>query len=78
MRTTLRWRFWLETGIAIVTGALFVITFVQKDWVEVVFDFNPDSQSGILEWLIVSLLLVVTITLFSLARDEWRRARVAI
>jgi hypothetical protein len=78
MRKPLRWRFWLETGMAIVTSILFVITLVQRDWIEVVFGVNPDSRSGILEWLIVAALLVVTITLFTLASYEWCRARVAI
>ena len=78
MTNALRWRFWLETGMAIVTGILFVITLVQRDWIEVVFGIDPDNHNGTLEWLIVGALLVVTITLFVLASYEWRRARAAI
>jgi hypothetical protein len=78
LRKALRWRFWLETGMAIVTSILFVITLVQRDWIEVVFGVDPDSRMGTLEWLIVAALLVVTITLFTLASYEWRKARVAI
>jgi Mg2+/Co2+ transporter CorB len=74
----LRWRFWLETGVAIATGVLFVITLVQRDWIEVVFGIDPDNRSGTLEWLIIAALLVVTITLVTLASYEWRRTRVAI
>jgi hypothetical protein len=74
----LRWRFWLETGVAIATGILFVITLVRRDWIEVVFGIDPDNSSGTLEWLIIAALLVVTITLFTLASYEWRRTRVAI
>ena len=78
MRKALKWRFWLETGVAIATGILFVITLVQRDWIEVVFGIDPDNSSGTLEWLIIGALLVVTITLFTLASYEWRRTRVAI
>ena len=78
MRNALRRRFWLETGMAIVTSILFVITLVQRDWIEVVFRVDPDNNNGTLEWLIVGVLLVVTITLFTLASYEWRRARTAI
>lgn len=78
MRNVLRRRFWLETGMAIVTSILFVITLVQRAWIEVVFNVDPDNRSGSLEWLIVGALLVVTITLFTLASYEWRRARTAI
>ena len=78
MRNVLRRRFWLETGMAIVTSMLFVITLVQKAWIEIVFNVDPDNRSGVLEWLIVGALLVVTITLFTLASYEWRRVRTAI
>lgn len=78
MRNALRRRFWLETAMAIVTSILFVITLVQRDWIEIVFGVDPDNRNGTLEWLIVGALLVVTITLFTLASYEWRRARAAI
>lgn len=75
MTKVLRWRFWLETVIASITTILFVITLVQRDWIEVVFGIDPDNRNGTLEWLIVGVLLVVTILLFTLASYEWRRAR---
>jgi hypothetical protein len=74
----LKWRFWLETGVAIATGVMLVITLVRRYWIEVVFGIDPDNSSGTLEWLIIAALLVVTITLFTLASYEWRRTRVAI
>jgi hypothetical protein len=74
----IRGRFWLEMGMAIVTSMLFVLTLVQRDWIELVFGLDPDQNNGTLEWLIVGALLVVTITLFTLASSEWRRARATI
>ena len=78
MRNALRWCFWLEAGMATVTTILFVITLVQRDWIEIVLGVDPDNRNGSLEWLIVGALLVVTIALFTLASYEWRRARAAI
>ena len=78
MRNALRRRFWLETGIAIITGILFVITLIRNDWIEIVFRVDPDNNNGTFEWLIVGALLLVTITLFILASYEWRRARAAL
>lgn len=78
MRNALRRRFWLEAGMATVTSILFVITLVQRDWIEVVFGADPDNRNGTLEWLIVGVLLLVTITLFTLVSYEWRRARAAL
>ena len=77
MRNGLRRRFWLETGLAIVTSIVFVLTVVQRDWIEIVFGVDPDQGNGTLEWLIVVTLLVVTIALFTLASNEWRKARAA-
>jgi hypothetical protein len=75
MKTALRFRFWAEMGLAIITGILFVITFVWNDWIEIVFHVDPDGGNGAVEWLIVGVLLVATITSVVLARSEWRRAR---
>ncbi len=78
MRNALRQRFWLETGMAIVTSIVFMITLVRNDWIEVAFGVEPDSNNGTLEWLIVGVLVFVSITLFALASYEWRRARTAV
>ena len=78
MTKALRGRFWFETGLAIVTGILFVITLVCHDWIEIIFKVDPDQGSGLLEWLVVGALLVVTIVLFVLARYEWRKAQAAL
>ena len=78
MRNALRRRFWLESGLAIITGILFVVTLVQRNWIEVAFGVDPDNGNGTLEWLIVAAFLVVTIALFTLASFEWRRARTAL
>jgi tetrahydromethanopterin S-methyltransferase subunit E len=78
MRNALKRRFWLETGLATITGMLFVITLVWRGWIEIVFGVDPDQGNGALEWLIVGALLVVTITLLILASYEWRRTRAAV
>ena len=73
MKNALRWRFWFETGMAIITSVLFVITLVRRDWIEIIFGVDPDNHNGAIEWLIVGALLVVTIILFTLVSYEWRR-----
>lgn len=78
MRKAIRLRFWLETAMGAITGILFLITLVWRDWIEIIFGLDPDSGNGSLEWLIVVGLAVITIGLFSLAGYEWRRARTNI
>lgn len=78
MRNVLRRRFWFETGMALVSSILFAMTLVQRDWIEIVFGLDPDHGAGVLEWLIVGAFLVISLTLFTLAGHEWRKARAAI
>lgn len=75
MKVAMRLRFWLEIGMATVTGILFVITLIWRDWIEIVFNVSLDNGSGSFEWSIVGVLLVLTIALSVLARYEWRRAQ---
>jgi hypothetical protein len=69
--------FWLETVLTLVTGILFVITPVWPDWIEVVPGWDPDRHNGSLEWTIAGGLLIVTVAMFAVAANEWRRAPVA-
>jgi len=77
MKNSLRLRFWLETGVGSVTAILFVVTLFWRDWIEIIFNVDPDEGNGFVEWSIVGGLLVVTLILFFLARYEWRRIRPA-
>ena len=77
MKRQLPVRFWLEVGLASVTGILFLVTLIWKDWIEIVFGVEPDAGSGMLEWLIVGILLMATIALFSMAGYEWRKTQAA-
>jgi hypothetical protein len=74
MTNGLRRRFWPEAGLGLITGVLFILTLVRRDWIEALFGIDPDNHSGSLEYMIVGGLLVVTIALVALASYEWRRA----
>jgi hypothetical protein len=73
----LRYRFWLESSLGLITGAVAIITLFWHDWIETIFGIDPDQGSGSAEWLVVAILLAVTSVLFIGARLEWRRARLA-
>jgi len=64
--------------MATITGILFVITLIVRDWIEIVFHVSPDNGNGSFEWFIVGVLLAATITLSILARYEWRRAQITV
>ena len=69
-----RTRFWIETALGTLTGALFAITLVWKDWIELAFKVDPDQFSGSFEWMLVAVSGLLTVGFAFLARYEWRRA----
>ena len=79
MNEGLRRRFWVETGMALVSSALVLLTIVWKDWIELVLKVDPDAHGGSVEWLIVAVAVAITLTSLALARLEWsRRAAVSV
>ena len=73
MRRTFRPLFWIEVGLAAITGLLALITPVFPDWIEFVSGWDPDQHDGSVERMIVIGLFVVTIALIAAAAVEWRR-----
>ncbi len=73
MDRRVRMRFWVELGLGMVSGLLFLLTLVTREWVELVFGVDPDHGSGALEWVIVTFLALSTLVFGALARRERRR-----
>lgn len=71
---SVRRRFWVESGLTIVTGVLFLVTAAWPDWVERLTAARPDAGDGSLEWMLVGTLAVATVALGLVARAEWVRA----
>jgi hypothetical protein len=73
VKQQLRPLFWVEAVLALGNAALLVMTLVWKDWIEIVFNVDPDAGSGAVEWAVVAITLLLTVALVALARSEWRR-----
>src|SRR4051812_36231104 len=73
-RPVIRRRFWWEAALATLTGLLLVLTLITPQWIEVLFDVDPDGGSGALEWAVVGALAAVAAGLSLTAWLEWRRA----
>jgi hypothetical protein len=69
---TERW-FWVELGLAVLAGALAILTLLWHDWVEW-FGFDPDHGSGTFEWTVVVVCILVSVLLGWRARTRWRLA----
>jgi hypothetical protein len=78
VKPTLRRRFYLEAALAIASGALFVITLLWHDWIEIVFDVDPDRGNGSLEWMIaIGLFALAAGCAFGAGRELRRPSRIA-
>ena len=73
MRRNIRRLFWVETGLAAITGLLATITPIFPDWIELVSGWDPDHHDGSVEWLIIVGLFAVAVVLSAAAAIEWRR-----
>jgi hypothetical protein len=72
MRTTRR-RYRFELGLAVLAGALAVLTLINHEWIEVVFRVDPDQGSGALEWGIVVAMAAIALVSGLAARADRRR-----
>jgi hypothetical protein len=69
--------FWTEAAMSGLTASLLLLTTIWRDWIEAAFGVDPDHHDGTLEWGIVAVLLVATVTFTMLARRQWRRLAVS-
>lgn len=66
--------FRVEAALAVATGLLGVVTIVWPDWIEVTSGWDPDKHDGSLEWAIVAVLVLISLSLALLARRDLRLA----
>jgi uncharacterized membrane protein len=65
--------FWVESGLAVISALLGLITPIFPDWIELVSGWDPDQHDGSVEWAIVAELFVFAIITMTAAAVEWRR-----
>ena len=68
MRRRIRRLFWVELGLAAITGLLALVTPIFPDWIEFVSGWDPDQHDGSVERLIVVGLFVVAVVLAAAAQ----------
>jgi len=69
----MRARFWIEIVLGAVGAVLAVASFIEPQWIEVLFEASPDEGSGEAEWLLSAAFLLAALVSFALAGIEWRR-----
>ncbi|MET1086755.1 MAG: hypothetical protein ABWY04_06495 [Arthrobacter sp.] len=74
MKRKLRTIFWWEATGAVASGALFIVTLFNREWIELLFGVEPDGGNGTLEWAVVIALAALTLLSGMLVRREWRHS----
>jgi hypothetical protein len=62
----------LEAAIAVLAGALGILTLVWRDWIESLTGWDPDRHNGSAEWVIVAGLLAVAVAMGIASRRHWK------
>jgi hypothetical protein len=76
MKRKLRAIFWWEAIGAIGSAVLFIVTLFNREWIEILFEVEPDGGNGTMEWAVVSILAALTLLSVTLVGREWRRSGV--
>ena len=71
--SSVRIRFWVEAGLATLSGLLGLLTLFSCEWIEALTGFDPDNHDGSFEWAIVAALFLVCVLSSLAARADWRR-----
>ena len=58
----------LEAAIAVLAGALGILTLFWRDWIEFLTGWDPDHHHGSAEWLVVAVLLAVAVAMGAVSR----------
>ena len=68
-------RLWAGLAAGLVFTALFVLTWVWPDWIELTLGADPDAGSGTTEWSIVIVFGLAALAAWVFTGWEWRRSR---
>jgi hypothetical protein len=65
----------IEIVLSALLGTATIVTTLWPTWIEGLFGFDPDGESGTAEWWIVAVLAVITVAAAALARRDLRVVR---
>ena len=61
-----------EAAVAVLAGALAILTLVWRDWIESLSGWDSDHHNGSVEWLVAAVLLAVALAMATVSRRHWK------
>jgi hypothetical protein len=65
--------FRLEVALAFLTGTLGVLTLFWRDWIEALTGWSPDHHNGSVEFGLIAVLLIASLSCAAIARRTYRQ-----
>jgi hypothetical protein len=65
--------FRIEVSLAVLTGLVGVLALFWRDWIEALTGWSPDRHSGSVEFGLVAILLITSVSCAAVARRTHRR-----
>ena len=65
--------FRIEVALAVLTGVLGVLSLFWRDWIEALTGWSPDRHSGSVEFGLIAVLLLTSVSCAAVARSTHRR-----
>jgi hypothetical protein len=65
--------FRIEVSLAVLTGFLGVLTLFWRDWIEALTGWSPDHHSGSVEFGLISVLFIASVSCAAVARRTYRQ-----
>jgi hypothetical protein len=75
MQNQLSAAFWVELALSLISALLTVLSIAWPNWIEGIFEVDPDAGSGSTEWGITLAFIIATSMLAALTGRTWRRDR---
>ena len=74
-----RWLYRAEIAASLLSAALFVLTMIDPQWIELLFDESPDGGDGSAErWILGSCFLLAALLAGALAWRQRSRLRMSV
>ena len=65
--------FRIEVALAVLTGVLGVLSLFWRDWIEALTGWSPDRHNGSVEFGLIAVLLITSVSCAAVARSTHRR-----